>query len=737
MPSSLDARDRFPTGWLASLLALVILTFGSLAQSGYTTADDANAALLGRGNTLPTIVGLAHRQGRFQFLINWVAAILPYAVHNDFYYQAIKLGALTAGAIAFLLVINAFFRSGGLTFLAAVLYLAFLTNGWTHNLLTSYPFVFHLGLCFFLLALWFFVRFVRLGRRRDALGAAVAYFAALLTYEIFLAGLLLFVLLWYRRGRESATLKGLRIPHPRLLIGAVAPVVLFLALYVGFRAFYPSVYDGVQASGGTARGYLQVLWQYSIASIPGYLPFGLHVDVVRTAVVPGRNILAALLDDARPEWVAKAVVVGCAVFAVLRRGVSLTTSALLTIAGIGALVVFLPNVLVALSPKYQGWVGAGSHGYTTTYFSFLGSVLLISASSLAACRIGPQLLRSYVLPSLLALSATTLSAATDAFNHYIAEDQRQSYAKWRVVDALLASPEFTALPNGATIYAPSLWEYHGIVGLPLEYWTRYFTMLARRPIEVVEVQPENRALDYYLRVADDPVSHECFLVLARLLPPTQTGGLLAATSISIVAPQEGIPLVLEGSLVGDAEAEIKVDGRTVGSRNGRVFTASTVAPLPRRHFHVVRLESSRPVALRSLEVAFSFFGPEIAPLVARPARGFYSQESDGLGSTWNWSSGDADITIENTTGKRAEAQLSFTLGTLRPRHVWLSLDQGAKTMLLDESTKSSEIDTPLHLIPGVTRVRLETDVPGAAPSPQDPRSLAFRVHNIRLTSTSR
>jgi hypothetical protein len=111
---------------------------------------------------------------------------------------------------------------------------------------------------------------------------------------------------------------------------------------------------------------------------------------------------------------------------------------------------------------------------------------------------------------------------------------------------------------------------------------------------------------------------------------------------------------------------------------------------------------------------------------------WFDQEHDAA-DAWVWAKGPASITVMNPDATPRDVRLRFALSALTDRTVRLLGPDGAvlsSTAAL-ALRRTDAVPISLHLAPGKTTLRFESDQPPVAP-PGDPRRLDFRLFNLKM-----
>jgi hypothetical protein len=170
----------------------------------------------------------------------------------------------------------------------------------------------------------------------------------------------------------------------RLLLPVVTATAAYAGIYMAFRIFHPSAYDGT-AAGGSLPQALVYLIRYAASSLPAFELF-IDRDAAHPAFISGAEALRRLstLNPWRVPWIVGAGAI--AAWLVLRttwspsrwRAPALATGAFLT----GLAFLALPGV----SAKYQVYAyrRAYPHVYNFTFVHFLWLAVVITLFGLAA-----------------------------------------------------------------------------------------------------------------------------------------------------------------------------------------------------------------------------------------------------------------------------------------------------------------------------------------------------------------
>jgi hypothetical protein len=133
---------------------------------------------------------------------------------------------------------------------------------------------------------------------------------------------------------------------------------------------------------------------------------------------------------------------------------------------------------------------------------------------------------------------------------------------------------------------------------------------------------------------------------------------------------------------------------------------------------------------------------QVNPSTAQPVEvsfeGGWHRAERSLHNGWRWTSGPADIVINNPHSFAIDANVSFGLNSRNARAVTLVI-AGQQRWSGTALPARQEVTVPaVRLAPGLNRLQLLTDRPAeSAPDSADSRALAFRILDLKIELTAR
>ncbi|KHK02586.1 hypothetical protein [Desulfovibrio sp. TomC] len=694
-----------PAGrYLAALClsALAVLAFWGYLRTGATTSDDLvyeQAVITHSLGTLCT--ELATRSGRFHHYLHVGLTSLPYSIDSLPARKALSLGVALAVVAALAALAARLAASPVLGFLVATLGLSLYQDNWHHNILTAYPLVFDAGMLWLLGAGYALLRHGETARRRWLVLANTAMFLAFCHFEAFVAYLPVLAGIVFLTGRG-------RLRH-RLAAccAAFAVVPVYAGIYLGYRFTHPSAYDGNALDLQNPLRVLETALAYSRSALP-LGAFDLNLEYInRFPQATSRYVLSFghyLADLAGnwprfdPAWIAMGLLAGGLTAVCLRRAEATFRPRFLAVV-LAVYAVVCPNLLIALSPKYQEPAAGGLAWYVTSNFSFYAVAVLLALGLLAAAGRLPGRLRP-AAATLLGLCVGLTVFVNASVNASVRESKIAAAGRWRVAELAARSPALEAVPDGAILVAPDLFAAVNVELTAPDYWSAYFAHRTGRTLTVLPGLPPTAGL---IRPAEPPV-----YVLRRLSAPTATVTSLALGRVSRLGPPAADPYAKTPDapqLLAD-DVLVVVDGANqlldIFYRDAAGWQVAPARVGGRLGSSQTRLAGDG-IALSSLALlpARTIETGAVSPLELRFGQGFSAPERAITGDVV-WAGQTAQASLDNAGPLPVRVRLAGSVVAMSPVRVRVSAP-GLETVL-DCTARSTPLTLELTLPPGRSRL---------------------------------
>lgn len=520
--------DRTVIGCIALILLIALFP---LLRTGYTVPDDFGFSLWANNSVdrWPNAWGAAVHTGRFQVFFHICLAYIPHFFDSHAYLKFIQIGSMALAVWLFAQAVAQYCSDRQIFMVVLLLFGAFIPNMWEHHLYSAYPFVFQFGLGSLALSFLAFQKtLIEENNWRHRWLTGIFLFLALLTYEAFaLYGSIFLLLAWtYQRGNGWRTMLVAMLP-------VLSAIGVFALLYMAWRWQYPTKYAGANVSAESLdlRQAIGVIWQFSVASFPGYV-FTHFTEIHQTfpeSPEGFKRSILGLLNNMRVEWLVKAILASLGIWLVQYiRAIQLTNRQLLVLFLVGALLILLPPLPLSLTPKYQKWVYTyKTEAYVVTYFSYFGIVLILAVLATAIVQLGRnRVIIRRISVGTLATMTMLLSLVTDYGNASMHRSQALDALKWKMVDRLLASQDFQAVSAGDCLLLDEGLT-QGVVPFAVtskEHWKQQILRRTGTWVSVFDSQAAfmqcmtlSKMAGFYIRYRQESNVANQFISLARVL----------------------------------------------------------------------------------------------------------------------------------------------------------------------------------------------------------------------------
>lgn len=510
---------------ILTLGLLFLLYFFPHLQTGIYKEDDITVSWMGYTKTIfaPSLEWAAY-QGRFFFLVATPTWTLPYLIDHPAYFNSVRLLAHLSVFVSFLFLLWTLTRDRLLTALSGAFFCTFLANHLSYNSLNACTPGYHISLAGLMTSGAAFHRGLN-GSRSWMILSSISLFASFLMTEVGFSYLPFFGLIaWHFRPEVPAALRGIgRHPKSSLLVlwrtfaPIVSVVILFLVPYFLFKLKWPSSYPGNQVALETGK-FFPTLWKLSLGLFPTVAEHGHLEQKILASYVPDYSLgikgILAVLRSIQAIWLVKVALVAALMAFIARTegsdGASIRTLRKTLV--ISIILIFVPNVLVSLTPKYQSW--PEPNYLFTTYSFFAICVALSSGYLLLIKRVKPGAVRNSAV-FFTVLLTTWGSLKTDFLNEFTFLEQARVFKKWTAFKISVQSHLLNKKRENV-IFAP---EY--IDRSRPEYWTNYMRTHGAAETIVTRDFDEFRRLSrthipYVLRNQEDAQTTNQFSVFARV-----------------------------------------------------------------------------------------------------------------------------------------------------------------------------------------------------------------------------
>ncbi len=711
-------KDSVFAGSSLLSLAIVIIAFlGSISAIRFVTLDDRwYAAWVWSDSWVATAYQFAVAHGRFPKPSTYTFFV-PYLFDSEWIQAGIRLSSILLSALIAGNLLQRVLRVRGTGVLFTLFFFAFAQNSFEHNLFVAYPLAWELSwICWMLGLLGLMVAIKTKSMPVALVGTAIWLFGL---QEGFVPQTMIFFAVALPASRTERRSWIYLAPYA---IG----LIIWLAIWLVWRSAHPSTYEGSQLRiVGSVADATRAILTLSIGGMPmaswlqGSWRFTWESFVGSFTTLSAIKALAVFAGGMKMFELAK----GARALDNRVRVASLTLTLLV--------MAFLPNLLVGLTPKYQEWVRLGSHAYLYSHFSYFAWIALGTVCLCAVVRHWP----STALTCILALLAATGSLLTDASNYQINRDQEQFSRRWETMLGVMRSEIFSGIPDGAAIWMADSTTTGSEVG-DTEYWQ--YVVKARTGKSLVftpdlTIARSASAGAYYLYLYDEQNTENQYVVLAPLDSDPDSSK-TRATRFFVFPNTPNKSISISGRFScneGDCFGEVSANGRPSAALFEHDFSVLAEASPDKFDVDAVTVEASTPVQVRTIGLNFARNPMQVdAPVVARPTKGFYGWETDGI-SKWNWATLDSEIEVSSSLDRDIQGVLDFVLVGGDSRVITIHDESGVEfNRVLIDGDHPGHVKIPLVVGKGRRVVRLQSE--GVALHEPEARKLAFQLRNLEF-----
>ncbi len=679
--------------WLVAIVAIAFL--GSIAGIRFATLDDRwYAAWVWNGTWTGPAYQLAAEHGRLLKPSSYTY-FFPYLLDSALYREVLRLGTILLCAWLSGNILQRITRARGVAAFFVLFFFAFALNSNEHNLFVAYPFAWEFSWLTWLLGLLGLIIAIDRQAFAPAIAGTVIWLVGL--QEGFVPHTAIYALVaWlaWRRGQHGW----------RYLAPYLAALAIWMGLWLAWRMANPSAYTGSSLSLESPWIIVKTMLNYSIGGMPLATVFhGAHPpppggylrEIDTLALVKALAVLAA-------SWHLSLVASRAALLSRWR-------SVLVLALALSSLVL-MPNMLIAMTSKYQEWMRLGVGGYLYSHFSYFAWVALGALGVLVALNRWP----SRILAGVFAVFAALGSLLTDAANAGVNRQQYEFARRWQTMDQLIRSEAFLALPDKATILFIDD-AVTTIVDEDARYWGVRAKAVTGKNVgftadrSMASVEPGNR---YFAYLYDEPETSSQYALLA---PIELIDERKVADKVWIYPNTRNSRMNVSGIIEcphAECVGGVEINGRPGAQLVTGAFKVSGQARPDASGMPSVTLDVAAGVDVSTLHVDFARHTTAQQSVVSLGAgAGFQGWQGDGT-ARWNWAGADSQLEIRNSLASTLELQVEFWLVGNDTREVGVS-DADGRLLATVAITAAQPGYARVHVnaLPGVTVLHLHSPEP--------------------------
>jgi fucose 4-O-acetylase-like acetyltransferase len=465
-------------------LLLIFLAFPFL-ETGIMMNDELQfrfATSMGLGGVFDFLLQIGVRQGRLFQIFNTPAIYFNFLVESPVYYGIVRLFYIGLCIAAFAYFLKLLFENKKFSTFTSICLLIFMPISFEPTMPNAFA-SFCLGIALFLLALSFFVIYLKKNTLRFCICSSLLLFVSLILTGEYLIALtpVFLVLTLFLRSWDFRDICG-------RMFAPLCSGISYLLIWIIVRVTFPSGYEGNQVGFISLAHSLGISKQLLLSSLPGYylsLPkyeYLYWLQSPYTSAAYGEltytNLLysgiAALLKGVL-GW--RVLAVGClaatVIWLLLKNskgewlGKSFWKPPLI---GVG--LAFLATVPNAIAKMYQ--TAIGDNGFLAIPITFIISFPIMFALCYLAWKLSERFRKRFNI--LIIATVFLICVPVQIMNNVFAAQQGKNYQRLSLIEDFLETPAVQTLISDKTVSAADLYQTQNALGIHGGYWTAFESM---------------------------------------------------------------------------------------------------------------------------------------------------------------------------------------------------------------------------------------------------------------------
>jgi len=423
-------KEKFTINFLLFIIYLIALY--PLTKIGFTVSDDMDTFLASGEFAKQFNLGFFYAclQGRFYNIFTRWIYTLPYIVDSSFYFKAIFILPFVACFILFIKLIERVVNNSSFTLFCAISIASFFQIVGFYSITTAYPFFFTFSFCLVLISFHLMLSFYQNNKFYLLILSSITLFISALFYESYLCYFFIpfIISLWKNNLLHNKTKQNIN-----KVLKELSPFIICLSLYIivyfGFRAFYPTQYWGNKIAKD-----LELFTVIKSATELGFYSLPLKVfndykNLLNTYSLSFNNIFSIFQIDL--IYYIQGIIISGLSFYALNNYKKIDSKKLLYFFLLGICLYYLPLLPLSISSKYYD---NDVYNYVPTFLSLFGILICITSLILFIINKTQRnkiIYISYIL--LVSVSIFFIAILTNKTNSVVAKDLEYSNYRLKIV----------------------------------------------------------------------------------------------------------------------------------------------------------------------------------------------------------------------------------------------------------------------------------------------------------------
>lgn len=423
-------KEKFTIDFLLFIIYLIALY--PLTKIGFTVSDDMDTFLVSGEFAKQFNLGFFYAclQGRFyNILTRWIYT-LPYIVDSSLYFKAIFILPFVSCFILFIKLIQRVVNNSSFTLFCAISIASYFQIVGFYSITTAYPFFFTFSFCLVLISFHLMLSFYQNNKFYLLILSSITLFISALFYESYLCYFFIpfIISLWKNNLLHNKTKQNIN-----KVLKELSPFIICLSLYIivyfGFRAFYPTQYWGSKIPKDLSFfKAIKSATQLGFYSLPLKV-YSEYKDLLNVYSLSFNNIFNIFQVDL--IYYIQGIIISGLSFYSLNNYKRIDSKKIFYFFLVGICLYYLPLLPLCISSKY---FDNDIYNYVPTFLSLFGVVVSIASLVLFILnkiQKNKIINISYIL--FVCVSIFFISILTNGTNRVVAKDLEYSNYRLKIV----------------------------------------------------------------------------------------------------------------------------------------------------------------------------------------------------------------------------------------------------------------------------------------------------------------
>ncbi|SMC09592.1 hypothetical protein [Nitratiruptor tergarcus] len=390
---------------------------------------------------------------------------IPYLVDNFFYIKSVQIAFFVFSILSVAFLLFKIFKQKSISYLYIVLFFIFMQFTFQHNILFAYPVYFHFAITLLALSMVFLIDFFIKKEIYYYFSSILFFVIPLFMYEMHIIYVVLYFIIIISF-----------VKRVRKIIFYFSPFLLFsfilIVLDFYLKTHYPRGYAGTKIDISSLKLVVQSLIFHTSSAFPLFNILYLKHIIKHYNEYHFPHLQLPYLHFV--DYI-KAFIGGYLSFYFLKKidFTKISSHLIYMTLIISFIYIFLPNLPISLTKKYQIWAQHLNFHYVTTHYSIIAMNIFILSFILLYIKQSSSYVQynNHIKVSVVVI--VFISLMNSYANRGIYKYLYLSSGKWKLMNTFIKSKIYKNIHQPIDISSFYIHEY-SIMRLNKNYWNRYF-----------------------------------------------------------------------------------------------------------------------------------------------------------------------------------------------------------------------------------------------------------------------